>query len=163
VRNPLAGSVAIVQDQALEVEADRLGHRAAAQAVAPRTAARLPSPAVRPAPNPGRQPRSVQRMESSSTTTSSSKPSGGYQAPALYARYATWLTENVLPSVDAREEVRRRLVLAQAAIGYPRAKLPFGAPTLKHKLKTPSGGVTIWRRRSTLRRAGFSTSWGIRS
>src|SRR5579863_6121511 len=34
VRNPLGGGIAVVQDRALEAEADRLGHRAAAQRVA---------------------------------------------------------------------------------------------------------------------------------
>ncbi len=74
-----------------------------------------------------------------SLTTTSNKPSGGYTAPPLYLGYETWLSENVLSSLNAREEVRRRLALAQTAIGYTRAKLPFGAANIKAQFESSLG------------------------
>jgi hypothetical protein len=73
VRNPFGSGVAVVQDQALEAEADRMASRAAA---APMPLARPPARRVVQRLVKIHPPMSANRLASSTTSTSSSTASG---------------------------------------------------------------------------------------
>ncbi|MGQ9368875.1 DUF4157 domain-containing protein [Azospirillum sp. A39] len=124
-RVPHAGAAGpiVVQDGALEAEADRMAQRAAMAERTPPRAPPLPTPRPLPPSPPGRGGRpaaTIQRMLSQSK--------GLGETSTFEQGYGSWLKQQLAEEKETvTKTLLRRLELAKQAIGYTRQKLSLGA------------------------------------